>query len=48
MQFIEKYPDKHWDWREISSHQILQWKLLKIILIKIGLDLDFKKSKFNN
>ena len=48
MEFIDKFNDKPWNWEEISDNpnlKIQQYKLLRIILINLGIGIVFQIIK---
>ena len=47
MEFIEKYPDKPWDWRDISQNPNITMEILKSILINLGIGGISSESKYH-
>ena len=47
MEFIEKYPDKPWDWEWISENPNITMEILKSIQINLGIGILYLKSKYH-
>ena len=41
MEFIENHPDYDWDWKYVSYNPNLTWEFIGLILIIIGIGVNF-------